>query len=125
MIDRPLRDIAENSLEPEGSRSHMEQAGVKLLLTFDPIPERREGYFRYMLGEFVPALEHLGLKMCEAWHTAYGEYPLRLTAFTAPDEASMVQVLESPAFCELESRLQEYVDNYHRRTVPIRQRFQF
>lgn len=103
----------------------MEQTGVKLLLTFDPIPERREGYFRYVLGEFVPALEELGLKMCEAWHTAYGEYPLRLTAFTAPDESSMASILESEAFRELENRLLDYVENYQRRTVPIRQRFQF
>lgn len=99
--------------------------GVKLLITYDPIPERQEGYFRYMLGEFVPALEHLGLTMCEAWHTAYGEYPLRLTAFTAPDEPSMEAVLASEAFQELEERLQDFVQNYQRRIVPIRSRFQF
>ena len=47
---------------------------VKLLLTYDPLPENREAYFNYVLGEFVPALEHLGLTMSEAWHTAYGSY---------------------------------------------------
>jgi hypothetical protein len=98
---------------------------VKLLLTFDPTPERREEYFRYVLGEFIPALEHLGLKMAEAWHTAYGEYPLRLTGFIAPDRDTMLEVLESKAFKDLEARLQEYVVNYRRRIVPVRRRFQF
>lgn len=104
---------------------NLEQDTVKLLLTYDPIPERREAYIRYVLGEFVPALEHLGLSMCEAWHTAYGEYPLRLTAFVASDESTMDEILASETFHDLESRLQEFVDNYRRRIVPVRERFQF
>ena len=57
---------------------------VKLLLSFDPLPDRREDYVQYVLGEFVPSLARAGLPMCEAWHTAYGRYPLRLTGFLAP-----------------------------------------
>jgi hypothetical protein len=98
---------------------------VKLLLTYDPIAERREDYFHYVLGEFVPALEHLGLTMCETWHTAYGPYPLRLTGFVAPDLLTLEQILASEAFQRLESRLQEYVVNYRRRVVPLRRTFQF
>jgi hypothetical protein len=97
----------------------------KLILTFDPIPERREAYFRYVLGEFVPSLEQMGLKMCEAWHTAYGEYPLRLTAFVAEDGDVLEQVLTSEAFQLLEGRLMEYVINYRRRLVPRDNGFQF
>ncbi len=98
---------------------------VKLLLTFDPIPETRESYFNYVLGEFVPTLEHLGLTMSEAWHTAYGEYPLRLTAFVAHDQETLDRILDSETFRQLESRLQTYVVNYTRRVVPVRSRFQF
>jgi len=98
---------------------------VKMLLTYDPLPERREAYFRYVLGEFVPALEQLGLKMSEVWHTAYGEYPLRLAGFVATDRETMDEVLTSQAFLELEARLQEFVANYDRRVVPFQGRFQF
>jgi len=98
---------------------------VKLLLTYDPIPERREDYFRYVLGEFVPVLEHLGLTMCETWHTAYGQYPLRLTGFIAPDSDTLQRILESDDFQDLEARLQDFVINYQRRVVPLRRRFQF
>src|SRR3970040_1042602 len=98
---------------------------VKLLLTYDPLPKHREEYFRYGLGEFVPALENLGLTLCEAWHTAYGEYPLRLTGFLAEDRETLETVLTSKDFLELEGRLQDYVVNYSRRVVSQQSRFQF
>jgi hypothetical protein len=98
---------------------------VKLLLTFDPIPERQEAYFQYVLGEFVPTLEHLGLRMCEFWHTAYGAYPLRLTGFIAPDRTTIESILASDDFRHLEDRLQEFVQNYKRRVVLVSRSFQF
>jgi hypothetical protein len=98
---------------------------MKLLLIYDPLPEQREEYFNYVLGEFVPALESLGLKLCEAWHTAYGDYPLRLTAFEAADRTSLEAVLASERFLELENRLQDYVVNYRRKIVSEQRRFQF
>jgi len=104
----------------------MDSSGpVKMLLTYDPLPDRREAYFNYVLGEFVPALEQMGLKMSEAWHTAYGDYPLRLAGFIASDRHTMDEVLTSQAFVELEARLQEFVANYNRRVVPFFGRFQF
>ena len=103
----------------------VDRQAVKLLITYDPVSERREAYFHFVLGEFIPALENLGLTMCEAWHTAYGEYPLRLTVFTADDSVFMDEVLASSEFQQLEARLKHYVENYYRRVVPVRQRFQF
>lgn len=101
------------------------QTAVKLIIAYDPIPERREAYFRYVLGEFVPALEQLGLTLSEAWHTAYGDYPLRMSGFLASDIATMQTVLTSDEFQKLEMRLQEYVINYSRRVVTCRDSFQF
>jgi hypothetical protein len=103
----------------------MNQEAVKLLLIFDPVPELQEAYFRYVLGEFVPTLEHLGLRMCEAWHTAYGAYPLRLTGFCAPDRTTMNNVLCSEDFKQLEEKLLKFVENYERRVVPMSAAFQF
>jgi hypothetical protein len=98
---------------------------VKLLLTYDPLPERREDYFQYVLGEFVPRLARAGLPMCEVWHTAYGDYPLRLAGFLAPSLLALEQFLASETFRDLETRLQDYVVNYRRRVVAARRGFQF
>ena len=103
----------------------MEHESVKLLLSFDPLPGKREAYFQYVLGEFIPTLEHLGLQMCELWHTAYGAYPLRLTGFLAHDRDKLVDILTSDDFKDMELRLQEFVGNYKRRIVPLKKRFQF
>lgn len=101
------------------------ETAVKLIITYDPVPEQREAYFRYVLGEFVPTLEQMGLTLSEAWHTAYGEYPLRMSGFLASDEGMMDSILTSEEFRELEARLQEYVINYSRRVVACRNSFQF
>jgi hypothetical protein len=103
----------------------LEKESVKLLLSFDPVPGKREAYFRYVLGEFIPTLEYLGLQMCESWHTTYGAYPLRLTGFLAPDRETLVDILASQDFQEMELKLQEFVHNYRRRVVPMKKRFQF
>ncbi len=102
-----------------------ERTAVKLLITYDPLPETREAYLEYVLGEFVPGLEQAGLPMSDAWHTAYGSYPLRLTGFRAPDRGTLEEFLASEAFQRLESRLQTFVVNYRRRIVPDRRGFQF
>ncbi len=104
---------------------HTKNGSVKLLMTYDPIPERQQEYFQYVLGEFLPALQSLGLPMQEVWHTAYGEYPLRLLTFVSPDLESLGTILNSPEFQALEDRLMGYVVNYRKRIVQMRERFQF
>jgi hypothetical protein len=48
-----------------------------------------------------------------------------LTGFVANDEDTLQRILDSEAFHSLEDRLLEFVVNYERRVVPVRQRFQF
>jgi hypothetical protein len=102
-----------------------DENSVKLLISYDPLPERREAYLRYVRGEFVPALEQLGLVMCDAWYTAYGSHPLRLAGFLASDRDALQRVLESEDFLDLERRLREFVINYKRKIVPHRATFQY
>ena len=104
---------------------NVDASPVLLLLTYDPVPERQEAYFRYVLGEFVPTLERIGLSLQGTWHTAYGSYPLRLATFSAPDLTTLRGILASETFQRLETRLQDYVVNYNRRIAPVRRGFQF
>lgn len=98
---------------------------TKVILTYDIIPETQETYYQFMLGELVPTVQGMGLGMAEAWHTAVGNYPLRLVTFVAESRAVADKVLDSEQWEELETRLQQYVTNYERRTVPFKNRFQF
>ena len=98
----------------------------KVLLTYDIIPETQETYYQFMLGELVPAVQALGLHMSGAWHTAYGEYPVRLVEFVAEDHDALTALLETPMWFDMESRLKSYVSNYGRKIVRLRDdQFQF
>ena len=98
---------------------------TKIIMTYDIVPETQETYYQFMLGELVPAVQNLGLGMAEAWHTAVGNYPIRLVAFVGETRESVDKVIESEQWEELETRLRQYVTNYKRRVVPFRNRFQF
>jgi len=98
----------------------------KLILTYDIQPEVQDTYFQFMLGEMVPAAQSLGLQMSGAWHTAFGQYPIRLVEFIAPDQDRLTAALESKQWRDLENRLMEYVFNYKRKSVRMREdQFQF
>ncbi len=98
----------------------------KLILTYDIQSGVQDTYFEFMLGELVPAVQSLGLQMGGAWHTAYGEYPLRLVEFIAEDSDALHAVLESKMWADLERRLHSYVVNYSKKIVRLREdQFQF
>ncbi len=97
----------------------------KLIMSYDVIPSNHERYFRFIMSELVPALQEGGIYMTEAWHTAYGEYPLRMAGFVAEDLDTIQDVLESDEWAELEEQFRGYVRNYSVHIVPYRQGFQF
>ena len=66
---------------------------VKLLLVYNIRSHRETEYYRYVMGEFLPTLQNMGLYMTEGWHTAYGDYPVRLVVFQADNRIEMEKIL--------------------------------
>jgi hypothetical protein len=98
----------------------------KLILTYDVQQDLQDTYLQFMLGEFVPAVQTLGLQMTGAWHTAYGQYPIRLVEFVGEDQATIAAVLDTPQWNKLETRLLGFVANYSKKTLRVRDdQFQF
>jgi hypothetical protein len=97
----------------------------KLLLSYNIKPNREAEYYRYVLGEFLPELQRVGLIMDEGWHTAYGDYPIRLIAFRAQDGVEIRDVLNSSVWKSGREQLLKYVRDYEQRLVPDRNVFQF
>ena len=98
---------------------------IKLLIAYDVLPGVQESYHRFILGEFVPTAESLGLYMREAWHTAYGDYPSRLSTLVAEDLETLLTILDSEEWHSLEETLKSYTTNYSTKVVRFRHRFQF
>ena len=97
----------------------------KLIISYDVVPSNHEAYFRFIMSELVPTLQGMGVYMTEAWHTAYGDYPLRMSAFVAENIETIHEMLESERWLELENQFRHYVRNYQVHVVPYRQGFQF
>jgi hypothetical protein len=98
---------------------------VKLLISYDILDEDQQTYYQYVLGEFLPTVQTMGLVLTDAWHTAYGDYPARLLSFVARDRATLDAILAHEDWQQLENKLQVFVREYERRIVPYRDRFQF
>jgi hypothetical protein len=98
---------------------------VKLLLTYDIKGGRENAYRRFVLEEFLPKAQELGLVPTDAWHTAYGKYPTRLLGFVADDLATARNAMASDEWQALMQRLQGYTINLSRRLVLFRGGFQW
>jgi hypothetical protein len=73
----------------------------------------------------IPTAQAMGLVLSEAWHTAYGDYPIRLNGFVAKDRAALDAVLQNPEWQQLENKLKRFVVDYKRKIIPYRDGFQF
>lgn len=98
--------------------------GIKLILTWDIASDREQGYFEFVIGEFIPGVQRLGLEPVEAWATIYGNYPQIQVGMLAPEVSIAQKALRSPAWQELEKKLFTFVKNYSYKIVQARSGFQ-
>ncbi len=99
--------------------------GSKLLLSYNIQGHRQEGYMRFVMNDLIPTLQTLGLTNVGVWHTAYGNYPVRLLVFVTEDRATMERAMKSDTWNEIEEKLKTFVTDYTRRVVPNEDYFQF
>jgi hypothetical protein len=98
---------------------------VKVLMTWDITPEKEQEYFEFVIGEFVPGIQRIGLEPIEAWATIYGEYPQIQVAMLAPDLPQARRILDSGEWSKLRGQLFQFVRNYSSKIVSARGGFQF
>jgi len=101
------------------------QVGLKLLLSYNIETEEMDQYYQFVLGQYIPALQMMGLEMSEAWHTAYGNYPQRLVGFVARDRQTMEDLLDSEVWPDLNNKLQDYVADFRYKVIAYQEGFQF
>ena len=98
---------------------------VKVIMTWDIAAERDQEYFEFVIGEFVPGVQRLGLQPAEAWATIYGAYPQIQVGLLASDLPQARRILASADWTLLQERLFGYVKNYSYKIVNVRTGFQF
>ncbi|MBM3125144.1 MAG: hypothetical protein FJZ87_08710 [Chloroflexi bacterium] len=98
---------------------------VKVIMTWDIAAERDKEYFEFIIGEFVPGVQRMGLQPAEAWATIYGSYPQIQVGLLAADAPQARRILDSSDWVLLQEKLFTYVSNYSHKIVPVRPGFQF
>ncbi len=90
---------------------------VKLLMSWDIKPGQDQEYFEFMVREWVPGLQRLGLEPTDAWLTMYGSSPQILTGGITRSLKAMRQILETEEWQALKSQLLSFVDNYEQKVI--------
>lgn len=97
---------------------------VKLLMTWDILPGREQEYFEFVVRDFIPGVQRLGMEPSDAWYTMYGDQPQILAAMQMPSINSLEKILNSSEWSELTQRLLDYVENFKIKVVQARSGFQ-
>jgi hypothetical protein len=83
-----------------------------LILIYNIRPNEQDRYFRYITGEFLPAMEKRKLYMQNAWHVVYGKQPERQIEFVTEKIDFLRELFDDPEWERLEDRLKDYTENY-------------
>ena len=97
---------------------------IKLLITWDIKAGHESDYVEFLMREFGPAVNRIGLQMTDAWYTIYGEGPQVLVGAVTESLEQMQRVLTGKEWKALEDKLLTHVDNYRRRIVEVSGGFQ-
>jgi hypothetical protein len=94
------------------------------MMTWDILPGQEQDYFEFVVRDFIPGVQKLGLQPSQAWFTLYGESPQILAEMLTPDLGSAQKVLDSQDWEDLKLRLFEYVEDFSLKIIDARRGFQ-
>jgi hypothetical protein len=97
---------------------------VKILMTWDILPGREQEYFEFVIREWIPRLQKLGLQPNDAWYTYYGEQPQIMASALMNNLTDMDKLLNSEDWQDLTQELLDYVEDFNYKVVKARSGFQ-
>lgn len=97
---------------------------VKILMTWDLLPGREQDYFEFVVRDFIPGMQEIGLQPSDAWYTYYGDHPQIMAGATVNSMDEMNRLINSDDWRELTRQLMEFVQDFEYKIVPARGGFQ-
>ena len=97
---------------------------IKLLMRWNIRPEKESEYFEFLVHEFIPSLNRLGVEDILVWYTAYGDVEQKLAEGVVPSEEKMREIFESEEWIIVTDKLQSYVVEYDLKAVQASKGFQ-
>jgi len=101
-----------------------ENQPVKLIMTWDIVPEHEQEYFEFVIRDFIPGVQRLGCELSDAWATVYGDQPQIMVGAIISSVNRARQLISSHEWTDLNLKLQEYVQNYDQKIIFAKSGFQ-
>jgi hypothetical protein len=93
-------------------------------MTWDILPGREQEYFEFVVRDFIPGMQRLGMEPSDAWFTMYGDQPQIQTSAQMATINSLQKVLASAGWQQLTQQLMDYVTNFEYKVIQARSGFQ-
>jgi hypothetical protein len=93
-------------------------------MTWDLLPGREQDYFEFVVRDFIPGMQEIGLEPSDAWYTYYGDHPQIMAGAVVNSMDEMDRLIRSEDWQELTAQLMEYVQDFEYKIVPARGGFQ-
>ena len=97
---------------------------LKILMSWDIVPSKEKDFLDFLLQDFTPAVQKLGIQPTDAWLTVYGRGPQVLAGGIVDNDDAAFSILASDEWRDLEQRLLKMVTNYRRRVIQAEGGFQ-
>jgi len=97
---------------------------AKVIMRWDIRPEKESEYFEFLVHEFIPALNKLGVEDILVWYTAYGDCEQKLAEGTTESVEAMSAIIKSEEWIILVDKLQNYVVDFDLKVVTATRGFQ-
>ena len=102
----------------------MSDSNFKLMMTWNIRPNREAEYSEFVVNEFIPRLNRLGLSDIEFWYTRYGECDQIQASGIAKSIKQIRYIFDSEEWENLYAMLQEYVIDYQQKIIKSARGFQ-
>lgn len=97
---------------------------VNLLISWNIRPSMEQEYFEFVVREFIPQVQRMGLEPADAWFTVYGGSPQIMAVIRGSNLSRVNNVIESDKWDSLVNQLMDFVENYQLKIVEEKPGFQ-
>jgi len=93
-------------------------------MSWNILPGREQEYFEFVVREFIPEIQKMGLEPNDAWVTVYGDHPQILASVKVSRNEKLQEILCSSEWDSLLVKLSDYIENLEVKTVVSKPGFQ-
>ncbi len=97
---------------------------AKLLMRWNIREDSEVEYFEFLINDFIPGMNKLGLRNIEVWFTAYGDCEQKMASGMMETAVSMQSLVAANKWGHLTDALTEFVYDYDEKIIPATQGFQ-